>query len=199
MPVPDYQSIMLPLLRLAGDGRDHSLSQARGVLADEFGLTEQERRELLPSGRQATFDNRVAWARTYLKKARLLDSPRRGYLRITERGRDVLSKEPPEINNPFLSRFAEFVEFKTPRSSSIESAAPPRTIEQAETPEDVVETAYQEMRTELGRELLQSIEGCPPEFFERLVLPPTRCMEQTVSPDIVDRVRKEMGVLSGGR
>lgn len=161
---------MLPLLRLAGDGREHSLREAVDALTDEFGLTEQERRELLPSGRQATFDNRVAWARTYLKKAGLLDSPRRGYLRITERGRDVLSKDPPEINNSFLSRFVEFVEFRTPRSSSSESAAPPRTIEQAETPEEVVETAYEEMREELAGELLESIKKCSPEFFERLVL-----------------------------
>ena len=86
MTIPDYQTVMLPLLRLAADEREHFVREAVEELAREFKLSEEERKELLPSGGQATFDNRVGWARTYMKKAGLLESPRRGYFRITRRG-----------------------------------------------------------------------------------------------------------------
>ena len=86
MTIPDYQTVMLPLLRVGADGQEHSLREAIESLANEFGLSDEERKELLPSGGQATFDNRVGWARTYMKKAGLLESPRRGYFRITDRG-----------------------------------------------------------------------------------------------------------------
>jgi restriction system protein len=98
MPIPDYQTIMLPLLGFAADREEHSLRETIEALADQFELTDEERRDLLPSGRQATFDNRVGWARTYMKKAGLLESTRRGYYRITDRGTDVIGQNPPEIN-----------------------------------------------------------------------------------------------------
>jgi restriction system protein len=94
MSIPDYQSIMLPLLKFASDGLEHSLRETIEALADKFGLTGDERSELLPSGQQAVFDNRVGWARTYLKKAGLLETTRRGYYKITERGQEVLRKKP---------------------------------------------------------------------------------------------------------
>jgi len=122
MAIPDYQSIMLPLLKFAGDGEEHSLREAIEALADEFSLTDEERKELLPSGRQATFNNRVGWARTYMKKAGLLESTKRGYFQITERGLDVLKQNPPEINNAFLRQFPEFVEFQTPKQRKVEEA-----------------------------------------------------------------------------
>src|SRR5205807_495935 len=112
MAIPDYQSIMLPLLRFAADGNEHPLREAVEGLAEKFRLTDAERRELLPSGQQPTFDNRVAWARTYMAKAGLLDPTRRGYFRITQRGKDVLVKNPPEINVKFLEQFPEFIEFR---------------------------------------------------------------------------------------
>ena len=86
---------MLPLLKLAGDRKEHSLREVIEALADELKLTDEERKELLPSGQQATFDNRVGWARTCMKKAGLLKSTRRGYFQITERGLDVLEQNPP--------------------------------------------------------------------------------------------------------
>ncbi len=92
MAIPDYQSIMLPLLRFAADGNEHSLREAIEGLSEKFGLTESERKQLLPSGQQPTFDNRVSWARVYMSKAALLESTRRGYFRITQRGREVLAK-----------------------------------------------------------------------------------------------------------
>jgi restriction system protein len=94
--IPDYQTVMLPLLRLASDGKEHSLRETIERLADEFDLSEEERKELLPSGSQATFDNRVGRARTYMKKAGLVESTRRGFFRITPKGLKAL--ENPIIN-----------------------------------------------------------------------------------------------------
>ena len=102
MTIPDYQTVMLPLLSLAADGEEHRLRDAIEELADHFNLTEVERKELLPSGSQATFDNRVGWARTYMKKAGLLESPRRGYFRITDQGLQALEQKPEMINVKFL-------------------------------------------------------------------------------------------------
>jgi restriction system protein len=98
MAIPDDQTIMLPLLRFAGDGKVHSKHEAVECLADEFGLTEEERRELLPSGKQGIFDNRVAWAKTYMKQARLIGSPKWGLFAITERGKQVLIENRKKID-----------------------------------------------------------------------------------------------------
>jgi len=169
MAIPDYQSIMLPLLQLAGDQKEHSLREAIEALADEFNLTDEERRELLPSGQQATFDNRVGWARTYLKKAGLLESTRRGYIQVTERGLGVLEQSPPEINSAFLRQFPEFVEFQAPRRDKIDEARE-LDVSETQTPEEEIEAAYQRVRQGLATELLQTIKSCSPAFFERLVI-----------------------------
>jgi len=111
MPIPDYQTLMLPLLKIAGDGKVHTKREALSVLAEQFKLTEDDRKELLPSGNQAIFDNRVGWARTYLKKAVLIKYVQRGQFQITERGKSVLAKNPPRIDVPYLRQFSEFLEF----------------------------------------------------------------------------------------
>lgn len=169
MAIPDFQSLMLPLLTYAGDGKEHSVREAIGALADQFGLTSEERSELLPSGRQATFDNRVGWARTYLKKAGLLTSPKRSYFQITERGRSILAQNPPTINIAFLQQFSEFIDFKQRSNKDIEADT---TIPDSElaTPEESIENAYQRARAGLAVDLLQTIKDCSPEFFERLVV-----------------------------
>ena len=168
MPIPDYQSIMLPLLKFIGDGKERSLRETIESLAQQFGLSEEERKELLPSGRQATFDNRVGWARTYMKKASLLNYTGRGFFCITERGKEVLSQNPTEINAKFLKQFPEFVEFqkvkKTDEGGSTPSTQPPIT------PEESLEAAFQELKESLASDLLQTIKQCPPDFFERLVV-----------------------------
>jgi restriction system protein len=169
MPIPDYQSIMLPLLKFADDGQEHSLRQTIEVLADQFGLTNEERNELLPSGQQAVFDNRVGWARTYMKKAGLLESTRRGYYRITPRGQQVLQRNPPMINAAFLRQFPEFVEFQRPSKDKTEEIDDQENNE-TRTPEEVIETAYQKVRQGLATELLQIIKEHSPVFFERLVI-----------------------------
>jgi len=168
MPIPDYQSIMLPLLKFIGDGEEHSLRETIDSLAQQFGLSQEERKDLLPSGRQVTFDNRVGWARTYMKKAGLLDYTRRGYFCITERGKEVLSKNPTEINAKFLKKFPEFVEFQKVKKPDKEGATP---LEKPPvTPEESLEDAFQELKESLASDLLQTIKGCSSEFFERLVV-----------------------------
>jgi restriction system protein len=168
MTIPDYQSIMLPLLELASDGQEHSLRQTIETLSEQFGLSHEERGELLPSGRQPTFDNRVGWARTYLKKAGLLESTRRGYFRITKRGRGILEKQPSEINTAYLRQFPEFVEFQTPKQTEEEKPRP--ELDDSVTPEEEIEAAYLTLRDALITELLETVKSCSPAFFEQLVV-----------------------------
>ena len=170
MAIPDFQSIMLPLLRFLIDRKEHSLRETIEALAEEFNLTEEERKELLPSGQQATFGNRVGWARTYMKKAGLVKSTRRGYFQITERGLDVLRQNPPKINTAFLKQFPEFIEFQTPRRETKGEAIEQDIVEIQQTPEEEIEAVYQRVRQSLATELLQTIKSCSPAFFERLVV-----------------------------
>jgi len=112
MPIPKYNEIMLPLLQNVKDGQEHSFKNTVEAMAEHFKVTPEERKELLPSGQQVIFDNRVGWARTYLKKAGLLVSPRRGAIKITDRGHEVLKENLTEINSNYLKRFEEFREFQ---------------------------------------------------------------------------------------
>jgi len=160
---------MLPLLKFASDGQEHSLRETIEALADKFNLTVEERSELLPSGQQAVFDNRVGWARTYLKKAGMLETTRRGYYRITERGQQILRQNPPKITTAFLRQFPEFVEFQKTTRSKLDEAEDEENNE-TQTPEEVIEAAYQKLRKGLAVELLQMIKDRSPAFFERLVI-----------------------------
>lgn len=168
MSIPDYQSVMLPLLKFAGDAQEHSLRETIEALADEFELTNEERRQLLPSGQQATFDNRVGWARTYMKKAGLLRSTRRGYYQITDRGKGILQQDLPEITSNYLKQFPEFVEFQKPKETVEDKGT--KEIENSQTPEEEIEIAYQRVRQGLMADLLQTVKEHSPVFFERLVI-----------------------------
>jgi restriction system protein len=175
MAVPDFQTVMLPLLRLAGDRKEHSVGEAVETLAGHFKLSDDERRELLPSGRQARFNNRVAWAVSYLKKSGLLEATRRSHFRVTDRGVGVLGEQPARVDMKYLERYPEFVEFRTRQSVSDDggrSSAAPVGVDQAEeqTPEEAIEQAHQRLRNELATELIQQIMACSPAFFERLVI-----------------------------
>jgi len=112
MPIPDYQSCMLPLLRHYSDGQEHTNRESVDALANGFRLTEEERRMMLPSGLQGLFENRVNWARTYMKKAALLESLKRGVHRITKRGLEILKKRLERIDVAYLSQFQEFKDFR---------------------------------------------------------------------------------------
>ncbi len=168
MPIPDYQSLMLPLLRIIGDGKEHSLRELIEKLAEQFRLSEDERKELLSSGVQAKFDNRVGWARTYLKKAGLLESTARARFCITDRGREVLKKSPAEINVKFLKQFPEFLEFQNVSRPSREKDA--NDEEPEHTPEETLESSYQSLRRELAQQILEQVKRSSPEFFERMVV-----------------------------
>jgi restriction system protein len=170
MAIPDYQTVMLPLLDFASDQKEHSIREAIEKLAEQFNLREAERKELLPSGRQATFDNRVAWARTYMKKAGLVESTRRGHFKITSRGLEALKKKPQAINVKFLQQYPEFVEFRSQSSVQGEELGGPEPQPTEETPIEVIEAAYQTIRSGLASELLEQVMGCSPNFFERLVV-----------------------------
>jgi restriction system protein len=169
MSIPDFQTIMLPLLRITGDGKEYSVRDFVDQLAKTFALSEQELEELIPSGTQTIFYNRVGWARTYLSKSGLLEMTYRPYYRITERGKEVLVQKPERIDMKFLRKFPEFVHFK-----EVESAHKPKVIipakEGSKTPEEILEDAYQEVSDRLADEILDSVMSCSPAFFERLVV-----------------------------
>jgi len=169
MSIPDFQAIMLPLLELAGDDEIHSLNVAVSELADKLDLSEEERTELLPSGQQPTFYNRVGWARTYLKKAGLLTDPRRGHFRITERGREALESHPPRIDRLYLQQFEEFVDFASGTQDTADGEDQSEDLREL-TPEEILENAYQEIREDLAEELLDYVVRSGSGFFEKLVV-----------------------------
>ena len=168
MPIPDFQSMMLPLVRHASDGRIHSMAEAREALAAEFKLTEADRIELLPSARAKRFDNRVAWAKVHLTRAGLLDSPKAGQFQITERGREVLARSPSRIDLRFLGQFPEFRAWRMQPAQPDKSLSDP--VEGQDTPEERLEDAFQTIRSKLAAELLDKVKASTPRFFEQLVV-----------------------------
>lgn len=167
--IPDYQSIMLPLLEHISDGKEYKMRNVTDELAIKFGVTEEEQKELLPSGAAPLFYNRTAWAKTYLKKAGLLDSPKQGIVIISKRGLEVLKKKPNSINVKFLKQFSEFVEFQTnKRDDEIDSESSEE--QSTQTPEESLEMAYQKIRKSLASELINKVVDLSPAFFERLVV-----------------------------
>ncbi len=168
MAIPDYQTCMLPLLKFYGDGQEHTFHESVEHLAQEFKLTEQEQKQLLPSGQQSVFTNRVGWARSYMKQAGLLESPKRAVNKITKRGVDVLKQKPSRIDVSFLGQFAEFKDFRARKHAKTEEAREePYNIK---TPEETLEFAYDKIREGVAAELLQRLKSCSPGFFERLVV-----------------------------
>lgn len=171
MGVPDFQSLMLPLLRIAADGREHSLAEARDGLAADFKLSDAELQELLPSGRQGKFANRVAWAKSYLQQAGLLLSPRRAHFQISDRGRAVLKAPPSRIDIKFLEQYPEFVDFRAPKVEVTTTLVDVPSVQaEPETPEEALEAAHQKMRVGLASELLSRVKAASPQFFENLVV-----------------------------
>lgn len=171
MPVPGFQFISLPLLKMCADGEEWSVKAAKGPLADHFGLTEEERKELLPSGAAPRFSNRVAWAKTYMEQAGLLKRTRRGHFRITPTGVEVLANPPEVIDIQFLSQFDGFMSFRSkPSSSETDAPVATSTATMDETPEEQLQNAHQRLCDELASRLLDQIAEMSPEFFERLVL-----------------------------
>jgi restriction system protein len=159
---------MLPLLRHCGDGKEHSISETVESLAVFFKLTEDEVKALLPSGVQEIFRNRVAWAKSHLKMAGLLENPRRGIYQITTKGTEVLSEKPDLINLKYLNKFPEYLEFRNQRKEKIESEAP--QTEPVTTPEESLEFAVKKIRDDLVTEILDRLKSCSSSYFERIVV-----------------------------
>jgi len=175
MAIPDFQTLMLPLLESTADGDEHKLSDLRRELASEFNLSEADLAQLLPSGRQARFDNRVGWARTFLGKAGLMVSSSRGSWRITEAGRALLAEKPPRIDIRLLERYEGYRQFRTTkrpergRQPGSESA-PPEIPSTGLTPEESVEQTLSQLRAAVRDDLLAQVRTVSPAFFERLVV-----------------------------
>ena len=169
MAIPDFQTIMLPLLRHYRDGKEHFIRDTVEALATEFKLTEEEKKTLLPSGVQEVFRNRVAWATSHLKMAILIATPRRGIYQITERGQEVLGKNPTAINMRFLNQFPEYAASRKGQRDPVEGSDQTETNHSA-TPQESLEIAHAKLRNELAVEILQKVKGCSAGFFERLVV-----------------------------
>ena len=144
MTLPDYQTLMLPLLEFVADKQEHSVKEAISNLANRFNLTKEDREELIPSGKSYKFNGRVSWASTYLKKAQLLSSTRRGYFQITSRGIEVLTKKPDLINVKFLEQYDEFITFHQPDKKNKKKNELSQEDLKHNTPEEALENAHQQ-------------------------------------------------------
>lgn len=161
---------MLPLLKIVSDGKEYHNRELIELLAVQFNLTEDERKEMLASGTQPIFDNRVGWAKTYLKKAGLLDSPKRAIFVISDLGRKTLSEKPEAIDANYLKKFDSFLDFQNlSRVGNDNDSTINKSIEEI-TPEENLENSYQRLRISLAAELLNKVLELSPSFFERLVV-----------------------------
>lgn len=172
MAIPDFQSVMLPLLKFCADGQEHTNRQAIDALSQEFGLSEDEQKQLLPSGRQCIFDNRIAWARAHMKIANLIENTRRGVFRITERGKQVLNQSPSEINLRFLRQFPEYLAARDSHQANRKGNGTISASDDQEgkTPAEKLEEAYMTLRENLATELISQLKSSSPTFFEKVVV-----------------------------
>jgi len=162
---------MLPLLEIIGDKKEYTIQEIRDSLAKYFNLTEEEKSEPLPKSKQKRFNNRVGWARTYLKKAELLVYTQKDVFKITDRGLTLLKEKPSKINIKYLRRFPEFLEFNTPskKEKKIKDTVAEILLEE-KTPEELLEIGYEKFQEKLLSDMLEKVKQCSPEFFERLVV-----------------------------
>jgi restriction system protein len=173
MSIPDFQTIMLPLLELIEDGQEYKLSEAIDLLATHFNLTTADRKELLPSGKQARFNNRVGWASTHMRKAGLLVYPSWGKFKISQRGLTLLNSKPDRITTKRLRDFPEYLDFigsTTTSGVSTDLSIDSNINNNEQTPDEEIDSIYQRLRFNLAQEMLEKIKSCSPTFFEQLVI-----------------------------
>lgn len=168
MAIPDYQTLMKPVLRSSAKG-ERQISDVVRELDTDFGLTDTERTELLPSGKQTKFANRVHWARSYLKQAGLLKNTRRGYFEITEAGRATLAENPEPLNAAYLRKFDQFQDFLA-RGASKEDSTADIPDGDTRTPDEVLNAAYAEINASLADDLLAKLRESDPAFFEDIIV-----------------------------
>jgi restriction system protein len=173
MAIPDYQTLMRPLLELLSDGKERSNADLRTGIAVRFRLSESDRRELVPSGQKPLFNDRLSWATSYLTQAGALTRVRRGIYKINARGLALLRDHPTRVDVNVLDQFPEFQAFRartTDGSTPARAKHASRTTDEEATPEESLESAFHRLRTSIETELLQQVKAAPPEFFERLVV-----------------------------
>lgn len=170
MAVPDFQSFFRPLLEYLSDGKERTMSETRNALAVSMEISVEDLKDLLPSGIQTKFDNRVAWARSYLKQAGAVESPRRGCVKINERGRKLLKDNPGRIDVKILNQFPEFLAFHTAKVPAKSPANSESETISHQTPEESLQEAFTSIRESLAAELLDRISKNSPLFFENLVV-----------------------------
>ena len=170
MSIPDFQSVMRPVLAMVQDGVPLRLSELRERIAEIFQLTEEERKERLPSGHQTVINNRVGWARTYLNKAGLLTIPSKGMVQITVRGREALANGPERISVAWLKQFPEFADFHTAKPQMVDVLGVPEASVAETTPDEQLADAHQALMQSLADELLAQVRAGTPGFFEQLVV-----------------------------
>ena len=169
MSIPTFQAVMRPLLQLAADGKDHQSRAAVEKIGAEFGLTQEEFEELLPSGQQRRFNNRIAWATAYLRATGLLESLGRGKFRITDRGRQALASD-QTIDLKYLSQYPELAAFRSGAPVAGEAGKQPPAEAAAATPDELLDATAQGLRKQLAADLLEKVRSVDPFFFEKLVL-----------------------------
>lgn len=169
MAIPDFQSFFKPLLDLASDGQEHSMADARTQLVKTMQMSPGDLAVMLPSGKQRTFDSRVEWAKSYLVQARALEASKRAHFRITDRGKELLTRHLDRIDISILNEFPEFVEFHTAGKGG-DDGEPKPPVPTELTPEETLQQAYRGIRNELAADLLSRVKANTPEFFERLVV-----------------------------
>ena len=175
--IPDYQSLMLPLLKFISDGQTHSTQDAVIILSKEFNLTDEDLNEWLPSKKQKTFHNRVHWAKAHLKMSGALENISKGNFKITDKGKLILAKNPPSINVKYLMKlFPDYEErinsfrYKKKGDKVDSEVDNEKEEELKETPEELIESGYQKIRKSLENELLFKLKSVDPYFFERIVV-----------------------------
>lgn len=172
MAIPDYQTLMLPVLKVTADGAEHQMKDLISALINNYDMSDEEKTQLLPSGTTHVFGSRVAWAKTYLKQAGLLKSPRRGIFQITLEGQKLLSSNPSHIDNELLNKYQAFKDFRdrSRAEPAVSGTASVPELSLQQTPEDAMATAYKRLRSELEAELLEQVKASSPTFFEQMVV-----------------------------
>lgn len=167
MAIPQFKYFILPFLQHLSDNKEHTMKEVEDGLAAKFNLSESQLAQITPSGRMTIFSNRVGWAKTYLKKAGLIDAPKRALFKITQEGQKVLAQKPEVIDPKFLEKFNSFRKFQYGNG---EETAQEKSETSENTPEEIMEVGYQSIVKELQSELLTNLKSQAPSFFERLVI-----------------------------
>lgn len=171
MAVPKYDELMKPLLMAVQDGKTYTIKEITSTLAKQLKLSADDLAEMLPSGRQTVFKNRIGWANTYLKKAGLLDSPARATIVITDTGKQVVADNPEKIDSNYLKRFPSFADFKsTTENSDADDHTSVNPNADDLTPDDQLEEAYKQINASLASDLLNEVLKLTPHTFEKFVI-----------------------------